>query len=88
MSEEGPLWISEAEVVSMMDQTEAISALEKGLLAESRGEAHNMVKTHVGWGRGSTLHAIGAVFPKAGLAGTKTWAHTEGGAAQIGRAHV
>ena len=78
-----PLWISEAEVVSLMDLGEAIQALEKGLLAEARGEAQNMVKTHVGWGDGATLHAIGAVFPQAGFAGTKTWAHTEGGATPL-----
>src|SRR5262249_40359031 len=30
-----------------------------------------------------TLHAIGAVFPDRGFAGTKTWAHTEGGATPL-----
>src|SRR5437762_13381954 len=79
MSGSSPLWISEAEVVAMMDMGEAIIALKNGLLMEARGDAKNMVKTHVGWGDGSTLHAIGAVFAKEQLAGTKTWAHTEGG---------
>ena len=83
MSEGPPLWISEAEVVSLMDMRQAIQALETGLLAEARGEAQNMVKTHVTWDKGSTLHAIGATFPKAGFAGTKTWAHTEGGATPL-----
>ncbi|HEV2687742.1 MAG TPA: ornithine cyclodeaminase family protein [Bryobacteraceae bacterium] len=78
-----PLWISEQDVVGMMDMAEAIEALEKGLLAESRGEASNMVKTHVEFGKGSTLHAIGAVFPEAGFCGTKTWAHTERGATPL-----
>jgi len=83
MSSPAPLWITEADVVSMMDMAEAIEALENGLLAEARGEAQNMVKTHVAWGNGSTLHAIGAVFPQVGFAGTKTWAHTEGGATPL-----
>lgn len=83
MSDHAPLWLTEADVVSMMDMAEAIEALERGLLAEARGEAVNMVKTHVAWGGGSTLHAIGAVFPHAGFAGTKTWAHTEGGATPL-----
>jgi len=74
-----PVWISESDVVSMMHLGEAIAALEEGLLAEARGDAQNMVKTHVEW-EGSTLHAIGAAFPRAGFAGTKTWAHTKGGA--------
>jgi alanine dehydrogenase len=78
-----PLWISEQDVVSMIDMPQALDALEKGLLAEARGEASNMVKTHAEWGNGSTLHAIGAVFPQAGFVGTKTWAHTEKGATPL-----
>ena len=42
-----------------------------------------MVKTHVAWGDGATLHAIGAVFAKEQFAGTKTWAHTKGGATPL-----
>lgn len=83
MADHAPLWISEAEVVSMMDMRDALAALEKGLLAEAQGDAHNMVKTHVEWGEDSTLHAIGAAFPKAGFVGTKTWAHTPGGATPL-----
>lgn len=82
-SSESPLWISEADVVSMMDMREAVAALERGLLAEAQGDARNMVKTHVEWGNGSTLHAIGATFPKAGFAGTKTWPHTKAGATPL-----
>lgn len=82
-SSESPRWISEADVVSMMDMREAVAALEKGLLAEAQGDARNMVKTHVEWGDGATLHAIGATFPKAGFAGTKTWPHTKGGATPL-----
>ncbi len=77
-----PLWISESEVVSMMDIGGAIGALERGLIAEAEGNAHNMIKTHVEWD-GSTLHAIGAVFPGMGICGTKTWAHTKDGATPL-----
>lgn len=80
---EGFRWISEAEVVRLMSLGDAIEALEWVLALEARGEAQNMVKTHVGWGQGSTLHAIGAAVPGAGFAGTKTWAHTEGGATPL-----
>src|SRR6267143_1172086 len=83
MPSPAPLWITEAEVVSMMDLGQAIEALEKGLLTEARGDAANMTKTHVAWGNGATLQAIGAVYPKDGLAGTKTWSHTEGGATPL-----
>ena len=77
-----PLWISESDVVSMMDIGGAISALERGLVAEAEGNAQNMIKTHVEWD-GSTLHAIGAVFPGMGICGTKTWCHTAGGATPL-----
>src|SRR4051812_18568463 len=78
-----PLWISEADVVTIMDFPSAIDALERGLLAEARGNASNMVKTHVEWDGHATLHAIGAAFPADGFAGTKTWAHTDGGATPL-----
>jgi ornithine cyclodeaminase len=83
MTNKSPIWISEAEVVAMMDIGDAIKALEQGLLAEAVGQAQNMVKTHVAWGGGSTLHAIGATFPSTRIAGTKTWAHTDGGATPL-----
>src|SRR4051812_12367821 len=40
-----------------------------------------MVKTHLAWGAGHTLHAIGGV--DGDLVGTKTWAHTAGGASPL-----
>ena len=83
MSQPSPLWISETDVVALMDMGDAITALGKGLLSEARGEAKNMLKTHVAWGDGATLHAIGAVFANEGFAGTKTWAHTKGGATPL-----
>ena len=78
-----PLWISEAEVVAMMSLPDAIEALRAGLCDEAAGTAANMVKTHATWDAGSTLHAIGAVFEQSGIAGTKTWAHTAGGAVPL-----
>src|SRR5437773_329121 len=74
--------ISEEQVASTLDMRGAIEAVERGLAAQAHGEAVNMLKTHTAWD-GSTLHAIGAVFPKAGLAGTKTWAHTPRGASPL-----
>lgn len=78
-----PLWLTEADVVALLDPRAAISAIETGLVAEASGTAQDMVKTHVQWGAGGTLHAIGAAFSVNGLVGTKTWAHTEGGAAPL-----
>ena len=62
---ETPLWLTESDVVSLIDMGDAIAALEKGLAQEAAGTAQNMVKTHALWGDGSTLHAIGGVFETA-----------------------
>jgi ornithine cyclodeaminase len=70
------IWITEAEVVQLMDLREAISALESALREESRGEAQNMTKTLLQYGK-NNLHAIGAKLGQ--LVGTKTWTHTQGG---------
>lgn len=78
-----PLWVTEAEVVSLMHLGEAIDALEQGLRLEASGDARNMTKTQVVWGGGHTLHAIGATFEGAGFIGTKTWGHTAGGATPL-----
>lgn len=83
MNSRPPLWISEAEVAALIDLRGAIDALETGLRLEAEGHAANMSKTHVTWGKGDTLHAVGAVFESAGVIGTKTWAHTEGGATPL-----
>ena len=83
MTTSSPLWITEGEVVSLLHLSEAIAALEHGLGLQARDEAANMAKTHATWGSGSTLHAIGATFADTGFVGTKTWAHTDGGATPL-----
>ena len=70
------IWITEAEVVQLMDLKEAITALEGALREEARGEAQNMTKTLLQYGK-NNLHAIGAKLGS--LVGTKTWTHTQGG---------
>ena len=70
------IWITEAEVVQLMDLKEAIEALEAALREEARGEAQNMTKTLLQYGK-NNLHAIGGKLGS--LVGTKTWTHTHGG---------
>lgn len=77
------VWIREQEVVDALDLGETIDVLERALLEEHAGRARTMVKTHVAWGDGHTLHAIGATYEAAGVVGTKTWAHTAGGATPL-----
>lgn len=81
MTDQPWLWITEAEVASALHIGDAIAAVRDGFREEARGAASNMLKTFTSWGEHrSTLHAIGATFPERGVVGTKTWAHTEGGA--------
>jgi alanine dehydrogenase len=78
-----PLWITEQDVVAALSLPEAIEALHRGLALEAMGAARNMAKTHQIWGGHHTLHAIGAVVEGAHAVGTKTWAHTAGGATPL-----
>src|SRR5258707_13195655 len=70
------IWITESEVVQLMDLKDAIVALEAALREEARGEAHNMTKTLLQYGK-NNLHAIGGKLGN--MVGTKTWTHTQGG---------
>src|SRR5262245_30216528 len=70
------IWITESDVVQLMDLREAIAALEAALREEARGEALNMTKTLLQYGK-NNLHAIGAKLGT--VVGTKTWTHTQGG---------
>ncbi|MSQ73248.1 MAG: ornithine cyclodeaminase family protein [Betaproteobacteria bacterium] len=74
------IWLTEQDVVQLMDLKEAITALEAALREEARGEAHNMTKTLLQFGK-ANLHAIGGKLGP--IVGTKTWAHTEGGTSPI-----
>ena len=70
------IWITEGEAVQLMDLRDAITALEAALREEARGEAYNMTKTLLQYGK-NNLHAIGGKLGN--LVGTKTWTHTQGG---------
>jgi alanine dehydrogenase len=74
-------WVSEGEVVERLDLPNAIEAIERALAREAAGTAKTMMKTHLAWGDGHTLHAIGGL--DGDLVGTKTWAHTAGGATPL-----
>jgi len=72
------LWISEADVVSVLDLPGAIDVLAAGFAAESAGHAVPLEKTMASFAGHGTLHALGAAAGN--LAGAKVWAHTPGGA--------
>jgi alanine dehydrogenase len=73
-------WVSEHDVVSVLDLADAAEVLRAGFAQEGSGRAGELEKTMLGYGDHSTLHALGAAFVGAGLAGAKVWTHTPGGA--------
>jgi ornithine cyclodeaminase len=83
VSDAEPIWLREAEVAKLLALDEAIDVLEAGLRVEGRGGAHGMAKTHVELPGGGGLHALGASHDADRFAGTKTWAHTAGGATPL-----
>ncbi|WP_144636022.1 ornithine cyclodeaminase family protein [Bordetella genomosp. 13] len=76
MTQAEPLWITEAQVTSLLTLSEAIPALGAGLRLQAQGAAASMPKTMLQFGH-NNLHALGAKLDA--YVGTKTWAHTEGG---------
>src|SRR5437879_13798025 len=71
-----PIWLTEQDVVGLIDLRDAIGALEAALRQEAAGAAANMTKTLLQYGK-ANLHAIGGKLGN--LVGTKSWVHTEGG---------
>lgn len=80
---DSPLWITEAEVVSLVSLPEAIDALERILALEAKGAAENMPKTHLMVGANDAMHALGASVAGAGICGFKTWVNVGGKSATV-----
>jgi len=78
-----PIWITEADVVSLISLPEAVEALERILAMEAGGAAANMAKTHLMVGENDAMHALGASVAGAGLCGTKTWVNVGGKSATV-----
>jgi alanine dehydrogenase len=73
-------WVSEHDVVSVLDLADAVDALRAGFVQQGEEQAAELEKTMLGYGDHATLHALGAALTGVDLAGAKTWTHTPGGA--------
>ena len=73
-----PLWITEAEVVSLVNVPAAIGALERILPMEARDQARNMKKGVLMVAENDAMHVLGASVAGAGLCGFKTWVNIRG----------
>ncbi len=85
MADEAPktfTWISEAEVVSLINLSGVIGALEEALRLEYAGKAKNLRKGQTAWDVGS-LNVTGAQFTGAGFSGAKVWTNVGGKSAPL-----
>lgn len=76
------LWIGEAEVAELLTMDDAIDVLAAAYRLQAQGLASSMRRAHVREGD-AILHAVGGSLAGRGLAGTKTWMYTPGGASPL-----
>jgi ornithine cyclodeaminase len=79
----GIRYLSESDVVSVLDMGRAIDALEDILRLQGAGQARNEPKTLASWGEGNSKHAQGSVMTDQGYAGFKTWVYAKDGGGSI-----
>ncbi|ABQ70602.1 ornithine cyclodeaminase [Rhizorhabdus wittichii RW1] len=82
MSKKRLIWLTEAEVASLVDINDAMAALRVGLAEEAEGRAKTVDKALGVW-PGGAMHALGSLSPGLNYAGFKTWVHTDRGATAI-----
>ncbi len=75
---DSPLWITEADVTSMVSLPDAINALERVLPLESQGDAQNMTKGHLMVAENDAMHVLGASVAGEGICGFKNWINVRG----------
>lgn len=75
-------WITEAEVVSLINLSGVIGALEEALRLEYQGKAKNLRKGQTAWAGGS-LNITGAQFTGVGFSGAKVWTNVGGKSAPL-----
>lgn len=77
-------YLTERDVVSVLDIHRAIDALHAMLVAQGKDQARNLPKALATWGDGSSMHALGSVQTDGGgYAGFKTWVHTKAGGGSL-----
>lgn len=77
--QQGVLYLTEKDVVSVLDMPAAIDALQEMLVKQGHGQVKNVPKALGTWGDGSSMHALGSVMTEGGHCGFKTWVHTKSG---------
>ena len=75
---DSPIWITEADVTSMVSLPDAIDALERVLPLESLGKAQNMTKGHLMVADNDAMHVLGSSVGGEGICGFKNWINVRG----------
>ena len=75
---DSPIWISEADVTSMVSLPDAIEALERVLPLESQGKAQNMPKGHLMVADNDAMHVLGCSVGGEDICGFKNWINVRG----------
>lgn len=76
---QGVLYLTERDVVSVLDMPAAIDALNEMLIQQGHEKVKNVPKALGTWADGSSMHALGSVMTDGGHCGFKTWVHTKRG---------
>jgi len=77
-------YLSEHDVVAILDMPRAIDALAETLTAQGHGQARNLPKTLATWDNNGSMHALGSVMLGAsGVCGFKTWVHAKKGGGSV-----
>lgn len=74
------LWLTEQDVLDLVDLNLSIDALREALVLEAQGQAMNVDKALGIWER-SSMHCLGSMMPERGYMGFKTWVNTPAGGA-------
>ena len=78
------VYLTEADVVSLVDLSDTIDALEAMLPAQAKGDTVDIPKALGTFDAGaSALHALGSAFPAGSVGGFKTWINTPRGAVAV-----
>lgn len=77
-----PLWLTESDVLQLLDLGDAIEVLTRAYGAAGQAEARALQRAHARHGE-TILHAVGGMLPAAGIAGTKTWVYSPRGASPL-----
>jgi ornithine cyclodeaminase len=76
-------WLNEGDVAKYVSLTDAIQALEQGLLELNGGRAFNVAKALGSFETGASMHSLGSAMPDSGYCGYKNWVNTPQGAKSV-----